>query len=145
MMMMMMMWMMVVIMMMLVVMMMQGKSGCHRDGQLYVQRGSESARQRQFRQDTERRQRRRRPNVTHLGTRSGTSVSQCVYRHVIATHSQLRVNRMSCVLEKRPPVFSHRRSIAERGGCFQRCLVCLSVCPHDNLRTTKRRTIKLGG
>ena len=41
--------------------------------------------------------------------------------------------------------------VAKRGGCFQRRLfvcqcdcVCLSVCPHDNFRTTKRRTIKLG-
>jgi len=40
----------------------------------------------------------------------------------------------------------HRRSIAERGGCFQRCLfACLFVCLHDNFRTTKHRMMKLGG
>ena len=47
-------------------------------------------------------------------------------------------------------IFTHRHSIAECGGCFQWCLsvclfVCQCVCPHDNFRTTKRRTIKLGG
>jgi len=32
--------------------------------------------------------------------------------------------------------------VAERCGCFQRCLF---VCQHDNFRTIKRRTMKLGG
>jgi len=42
-------------------------------------------------------------------------------------------------------MFTHRRSIAKRGGCFQRRLfVCQCVCPRDNFRMTKRRTIKLG-
>jgi len=42
-------------------------------------------------------------------------------------------------------VITHRHSIAERGGCFQRRLsVCLFVCQHDNFRKTKRRT-KLDG
>jgi len=46
--------------------------------------------------------------------------------------------------------FTHRRSVAKRGGCFQRHLfvsvsVCLFVCLHDNFRTTKRRTIEVGG
>ena len=41
---------------------------------------------------------------------------------------------------------AHRRSIAERGECFQRRLfVCLFVCQHDNFRTIKRRMMKLGG
>jgi len=40
---------------------------------------------------------------------------------------------------------THRRSIAERGGCFQRRLsVSLLVCQHDNLRTIKRGMMKLG-
>ena len=48
-------------------------------------------------------------------------------------------------------LITHRRSVAERGGCFQRCLfVCHFVslsfaCQHDNFRTIKRRTTKLGG
>jgi len=47
-------------------------------------------------------------------------------------------------------VITHRRSIAERGGCFQRrlfvCLsVCLFICQHDDFRTIKRRMMKLGG
>jgi len=46
-------------------------------------------------------------------------------------------------------LITHRRSVAKRGGCFQRRLffVCLSVCvcQHDNFRTIKRRTTKLGG
>jgi len=37
---------------------------------------------------------------------------------------------------------THRRSIAERGGCFQWRLF---VCQHDNLQTIKRRVMKLGG
>jgi len=46
-----------------------------------------------------------------------------------------------------------RRSVAKRGGCFQRrrfvcqcvCVcVCVFLCPHDNFRKTKRRAIKLG-
>jgi len=46
-------------------------------------------------------------------------------------------------------VFTHRRSVAGRGGCFQRRLfVCQSVCPfgcqHDNFRTIERRKMKLG-
>jgi len=33
----------------------------------------------------------------------------------------------------------------EHGRCFQRRLfVCQCVCPHDNFRTTKRRTNKVG-
>jgi len=35
-----------------------------------------------------------------------------------------------------------KRTIAERGECFQQCLF---VCQHDNFRTMKRKTIKLGG
>jgi len=50
-------------------------------------------------------------------------------------------------------LYTHRRSImAERGGCHQQRLfvcqcvcVCQYVCTHDNSRTTRRRTIKLGG
>jgi len=38
--------------------------------------------------------------------------------------------------------FTHRRSIAERGGCFSALSVCLFVCLHDNFRTIKRRTMK---
>ena len=60
-------------MMMLVMVMTQGKPGLDRDGQLYVQRRPEGTRSRQLRQDTERRQRRRGPNVTRLGTRRGQS------------------------------------------------------------------------
>ena len=49
--------------------------------------------------------------------------------------------------------FTDRRSIAERGGCFQRrlfvslsvcLLVCLFVCQHDDFRTIKLRMMKLG-
>jgi len=39
-------------------------------------------------------------------------------------------------------LFTHRRNIAERGGCFQRRLF---VCGHDNFRTIKRRMMKVGG
>jgi len=44
-------------------------------------------------------------------------------------------------------IFTHRRRIAERGGCFQRRLfVCQFVCQHDNFRMIKRNsTMKLGG
>ena len=43
-------------------------------------------------------------------------------------------------------IFTHRRSVAKRGGCFQRRLfVCLFVCPHDHFQTIKRRMMKLGG
>jgi len=42
-------------------------------------------------------------------------------------------------------IFTHRHSIAEQGGCFQRRLfVNLSVCQHDNFRTIKRRMMKFG-
>jgi len=42
-------------------------------------------------------------------------------------------------------LFTHRRNIAKRGGCFQRRLfVCQCVYPHDNFTTTKHRTIKVG-
>jgi len=41
---------------------------------------------------------------------------------------------------------AHRRSIAKRGGCFQRRLfVSVFVRSHDNFQTTKRKTIQLGG
>jgi len=40
---------------------------------------------------------------------------------------------------------TYRRSIAERGGCFERRLfVNLFVCQHDNFRTIERRMMKLG-
>ena len=43
----------------------------------------------------------------------------------------------------------HRRSIAERGGCFHRglfvCLsVCLFVCSHDNFQMIHHKMMKLG-
>jgi len=47
-------------------------------------------------------------------------------------------------------MITHRRSIAERGGCFQRHLfvvylsACPFVCQRDNFRTIKRTTIELG-
>jgi len=42
-------------------------------------------------------------------------------------------------------VVTHRRSIAERGGCFQRRLfVCQFVSQHDNFRTIRRTMMKLG-
>ena len=41
---------------------------------------------------------------------------------------------------------TQRRSVANSIGCFQRRLfVCLCVCQHDNFRTSKHRTMKLGG
>jgi len=47
-------------------------------------------------------------------------------------------------------IFTHRRSVAKRGGCFWRrlfvcLLVCLFVSQHDNFQTIKRRMMKLGG
>ena len=50
----------------------------------------------------------------------------------------------------RHDIITHRRSVAERGGCFQRCLclcqfVCRCVCPHNDFRTTKLRTTKVVG
>jgi len=45
-----------------------------------------------------------------------------------------------CAPGEQASIVTHRRSIAERGGCFQRRLfVCQFVCQHDNFRTTKRR------
>ena len=41
---------------------------------------------------------------------------------------------------------TYRRSMAERGGCFQRRLfVYLFVYQHDNFRTITRKMMKLGG
>jgi len=41
---------------------------------------------------------------------------------------------------------THRRSMAERGGCFQRRLfVYLFVYQHDNCRSITRKMMKLGG
>jgi len=43
-------------------------------------------------------------------------------------------------------MITHRRSIADRGGCFQRRLFgCQFVCQHDNFRTIEHRTLNLGG
>ena len=43
-------------------------------------------------------------------------------------------------------LFTQRRSVLKNVGCFQRRLfVCLFVCQHDNLRTSKHRMMKLGG
>jgi len=43
-------------------------------------------------------------------------------------------------------IITRRRSVAERGECFQRRLfVCLFVSQHDNFRTIKRRMMSLGG
>jgi len=49
-------------------------------------------------------------------------------------------------------MFTHRRSIAERGACFQQRLfvsvcqfVCLFLCQHDNFLTIKRKMMKRGG
>jgi len=52
-------------------------------------------------------------------------------------------------------IFAQRRSVAKSViGCFQRRLFvrlfvcgyfCLFLCQHDNLRTSKHRTMKLGG
>ena len=47
-----------------------------------------------------------------------------------------------CTLIAYFAVLNHRSSIAERCGCFQRCLF---DCQHDTFRTIKRRTTKLGG
>ena len=48
---------------------------------------------------------------------------------------------LSCVL-----FITQRRSVAKSVGCFQRHLfVCLFVCQHDNLRTSKHRMMKLAG
>ena len=52
----------------------------------------------------------------------------------------------------RPTLFTHRRSVAERRGCFQRgvCLfvalsVCQFFCVFINTTTSERRMMKLGG
>jgi len=56
------------------------------------------------------------------------------------------IYRAFCVLQhfNIENLFTHRRSIVECGGCFQRrlfvCLsVCLFVCLHDNFWTIKCR------
>jgi len=50
------------------------------------------------------------------------------------------------VINSRKFIFTHRRSIAERGGCFQWSpFVCLFVCQHNNFKTIKRTVTKLGG
>jgi len=52
------------------------------------------------------------------------------------------LNIFSPVNKNDANIITHRRSIAERGGCFQRRLF---VSQHDNFRMIKRRMMKLGG
>jgi len=88
--------------------------------------------------------------------------SQVAQRHVSNQYKRVASPNMAIRFATRVLVFDssrqslmvttvliiHRRSVAKRGGCFQRrmfvCHCVLCVCPHDNFRTTKRRTIKLG-
>jgi len=80
---------------------------------------------------------------TVAGRQTWNSLSHAVRRSPSPAvfKRSLETQLLSCYPAPRP-----RRSIAKPGGCFQRRLsVCLFVCPLINFRTTKHRTIKLGG
>ena len=67
-----------------------------------------------------------------------TSPATTAFLHL---HKPPYLQNCTVIIVGRITVITHRRSVYEV-DVFSG--VCLFVCPHDNSRTTKRKTIKLG-